>query len=114
MSFKIGIASSDGITVNQHFGTADKFYIYEVNENKPRHLDIRENNPYCLGNVHDAVGVDKTVKLLVDCKYVLVSKIGMGPALTLQDKGVEAVETSEKIDDAINYIIGIANEKNKL
>lgn len=104
MGYKVAIASNDGITVNQHFGTASKFYIYEADETKFKHIDIRENIPYCIGNVHDVQGVNNTVSLLSDCKYVLVSKIGLGPALALQDKGVEAVETDEKIDDALKYI----------
>lgn len=113
MSYKVAIASNDGKTVNQHFGTADKFYVYEVNHREPKYMDIRDNIPYCIGNVHDAQGVNKTVELLLDCKYVLVSKIGLGPALALQDKGIEAVETDQQIYDALKYIIGITKEDNK-
>ena len=33
-NYKIAVASSDGIVLNQHFGHADIFLIYEVNNDE--------------------------------------------------------------------------------
>lgn len=38
MSYKIAVASSDGINVNQSFGAADVFRIYEVTDDRECHL----------------------------------------------------------------------------
>lgn len=30
MSIKVAVGSSNGITIDQHFGSGDKFYIFEL------------------------------------------------------------------------------------
>jgi predicted Fe-Mo cluster-binding NifX family protein len=43
MSYKIAVATSDGIMVDLPFGAADSFKIYEVDDNKEYYVsEIRE------------------------------------------------------------------------
>ncbi len=42
MSYKIAIASSDGENVDVHFGAAEQFYIYEVEETKYQLAEVRK------------------------------------------------------------------------
>ena len=39
--YRIAVASSDGIVVNNHFGRARAFYIYELKGSVPEAVDIR-------------------------------------------------------------------------
>ena len=38
VKFRIAVATSDGIVVNQHFGRADKFRIYDINQDNTFHF----------------------------------------------------------------------------
>ncbi len=52
--YRIGIASSDGIVVNQHFGRARQFQIVDVEDNGNIHfVEIRKVCPVCDGGTHD-------------------------------------------------------------
>ena len=42
MSLKIAFATSDRRTVNQHFGAAEAFAIYELSESDSRMIEIAE------------------------------------------------------------------------
>jgi len=106
MSYKIAVASTDGKVVNQHFGRADKFYIIEVNDkNEFKLSETRETAAACQGGSHDDNGLELTVELLSDCKYVLVSQIGPGAEYALSKKGVTAFAIAHYIDEAVTKLI---------
>lgn len=109
LSFRIAVASSDGKIIDQHFGKADKFLILEIEDNDFKLIEERENNPICSEDGHTDEKVNKTVNLISDCKAVFTSKIGMGPALALQDKGIEAYEVSMTINEAVENFIKFKN-----
>ena len=46
--YKIAVATSDGIVVNQHFGHADKFYIYEIQDDIFTKVEVRQTAPACI------------------------------------------------------------------
>lgn len=101
VSIRIAATSSDGIIIDQHFGKADKFLIFEIEDNLIKLIEERENTPICGTNGHAEEKVNATVKLIADCEAVFVTKIGMGPALTLQDKGITVYEVSTSINEAL-------------
>lgn len=101
MSIRIAAASSDGVIIDKHFGKADKFLIFEIEDNLIELIEKRENTPICGTNGHAQEKVNDTVGLISDCEAVFVSKIGMGPALTLQDKGIAVFEVSISINEAL-------------
>ena len=101
MSVRIAAASSDGITIYQHFGKVDKFLIFEIEGDLIKLIGERDNTPICGANGHAVEKVNDTVNLISDCEAVFVSKIGMGPALALQDKGIAVFEVSIPINEAL-------------
>ncbi|MDF2503083.1 NifB/NifX family molybdenum-iron cluster-binding protein [Clostridium sp.] len=104
MSYKVAIASSDGKFVDQHFGKASKFTIYEIENNKFNLLEVRENKPSCGDNGHQESAMFNSINLLLDCKVVLISMIGVGPDQILFEKGIVTYETSDSINDALEYV----------
>ncbi|MFT8314066.1 MAG: NifB/NifX family molybdenum-iron cluster-binding protein [Clostridium sp.] len=104
MSYKVAIATSDGKFVNQHFGKATKFEIYEVEDKKFNLLEVRENSPACGDNGHQENAMYDSINLLLDCKIVLISMIGVGPDQVLFDKGILSYETSDSIENALQYV----------
>lgn len=98
---KVAVASTDGISINEHFGRAKEFLIYEVEQGGAYQLlERRPNNPHCSGE-HDHHTADATAGLLADVKVVLVSQIGPGASKALQSKGVTALTLSGSIDKAL-------------
>lgn len=101
MSLRVAVASSDGITVNEHFGKASSFFIFDIKYDLIKLIEERKTIPICETNGHAEEKIDKTIKLISDCKVLLVSKIGMGPELALQEKGIKVFEVSMNINKAL-------------
>ncbi|MCR5121409.1 MAG: dinitrogenase iron-molybdenum cofactor biosynthesis protein [Ruminococcus sp.] len=103
---KIAIATSDGFTVNEHFGHAKFFRVYEVGETSFIFLEVRDAVAACQHQLgHDTTRFDKIIELLSDCGAVLVQKIGEGAAAYLISKGVRVFEVSGSIDAVLNKFI---------
>ena len=107
--YRIAVASSDGIVVNQHFGRADTFYIYEADEDLNLQLvDTRNVTPVCHTGNHDEEELVTNVKRLADCGYLLVSRIGQGAANVAESEGITPMELpgiiTESIEKLIQYI----------
>ncbi len=103
---KIAIATSDGFTVNEHFGHAKFFHIYELSDSGHTFAEIRDAVAVCqqaLG--HDTTRFDKIIELLSDCDAVLVQKIGEGAAAYLIERGVRVFEVSGVIDAVLDKFI---------
>lgn len=105
-TYKVAVASSDGIVVNQHFGRADSFYIYEVAEaDEYRLLETRAVMPVCNRRDHDDDQLINNVDKLQDCKYILVSRIGSGAANIVEQFGIIPMELPGIIGESIEKLI---------
>ena len=75
---RIAVVSSDGKVINQHFGKASRFLIFEVDCDKIRFIEVRETTPLCgsadYGHADDALS--RTISLISDCEAVLCARIG--------------------------------------
>lgn len=105
MSYRIAAASSDGKVVNQHFGRATKFLIFEVIKGQFKFLELRETQPFCIEYSHDEDRLKSAAEALSDCRAVVVAKIGNGAVQALRSKGVEAFDNTDLIDESIKKII---------
>ncbi|MDE5860767.1 MAG: dinitrogenase iron-molybdenum cofactor biosynthesis protein [Ruminococcus sp.] len=112
-SYKIAVASSDGIVVNQHFGHADKFLIYEVqNDGNYNFIEIRTVKPVCDSGNHDDENLTENLKKIQDCKYLIVSKIGMGASLCAEQSGIIPVELPDMIENSVRKIVSFEQVQN--
>ena len=104
--YKIAVASSDGIVVNDHFGRAKDFYIYQIDNSEQIYfLEKRNVTPVCEGGNHDQVRLKTNVKKIGDCKYLLVSRIGSGAADMAAESGIESYEIPGVIEESIKQLI---------
>lgn len=78
MDVKIAVASSDGITIDQHFGRARGFRIYRLHDNGFEFLENRENVAPCTWQSHDDDALERAAALIADCRGVVVAQIGAG------------------------------------
>jgi nitrogen fixation protein NifB len=100
----VAVATKGSGVVNQHFGRAEEFWIYEAGAGWARLVQTRSVARYCEGpsecGEEESV-LEKTVRLLSDCAAVLCSKIGPGPREALDAAGIEAVEVYDLIEQAV-------------
>lgn len=106
MKYRIGIATTDGLVVNQHFGRAESFLIADVDETeKINVIEQRFLQPICEGGDHDDNRLLANVEKLSDCNYILVSRIGPGASALLSQKGIAAYEIPGVIEDAVKKLL---------
>ena len=105
MSYKIAVASSDGKVVNQHFGKATQFLIFEMEKNTYRFLELLKTIPFCNSSEHDEDKLASAVDALAGCRAVCVSQIGSGAAEALRNKGIEPLDIHNFIEDALKKIL---------
>ena len=89
---KIAVATTDGVSVNEHFGKATQFFIYEVTDKAFDLLVEKHVEPYSTGNkshTFDAARFQEVAKWLKGCKMIFVTKIGDEPASALRAMGIE-------------------------
>jgi len=105
MSYKIAVASSDGKVVNQHFGKATQFLIFEVEKDNFKFLELLEASAFCNYGEHDDNKLLSAVEVLEGIRAVLVSQIGKGAAQALKIKGIESFDVRDFIEDALKKLI---------
>lgn len=105
MSYKIAVASTDGKVVNQHFGRAAQFLIFEIEDGQYKFLELTKTNPFCNNGEHDDNRLLTAVEGLAGCRAVLVSQIGGGAAAALRGRGIEPFDIRELIEDALKKLI---------
>jgi nitrogen fixation protein NifB len=94
----VAVATKGGGLVNQHFGHAKEFMIYEVDAVEAKFVGHRKIDLYCQGGYGEEASLDGIIKAISDCKAVLVSKVGECPKADLKKAGLEVVEAYDVIE----------------
>jgi nitrogen fixation protein NifX len=97
---KIAVASTDGKIVDLHFGDANRFLIFKIEEGKGKFQEIREKTPMPLNN-HQERWV-ASIDLINDCKAVLCSKIGNEPTIELRKLGIKPIQLDCDVKEAVD------------
>ncbi|MEW6520593.1 MAG: NifB/NifX family molybdenum-iron cluster-binding protein [Thermodesulfobacteriota bacterium] len=88
---KIGIVSTDGKNVNDHFGKAERFLIYEAGTAAPASITERKISPLSTGDKShqfDAARFTAVAKALEGCQRVYCTRIGDRPRQELEKRGI--------------------------
>ncbi len=91
LSARVGVATRGGGLVDQHFGHAREFLVYDVARDGPRLVGRRTADRYCSGGDGDDDALDVALRALADCDAVLVAKIGHCPRGQLAAAGIAPV-----------------------
>jgi len=94
----VAVATKGGGLVNQHFGHAKEFMIYEVDANGAKFVGHRKIDLYCQTGYGEEATLENIIKAIADCKAVLVSKVGECPKAELKQAGLEVVEAYDVIE----------------
>lgn len=95
---RIAITTTDGKKVNQHFGKATRFSIYDWENGKLKMVDLREVQSYCECENDKPLDLNhkflkdrftRVANQLNDCKILYTKQIGDKPKKQLENRGVE-------------------------
>jgi nitrogen fixation protein NifB len=92
MAVLVAVATEGQGKVNQHFGHATEFQIYEVSAAQATFVGHRRVDLYCQGGYGEDEQLPSIVGAINDCHAVLVSKIGACPRDELKAAGIEPVD----------------------
>ena len=96
----VAVASMEGILINQHLGEAEKLWIFEYGEAKPKLVEMRDAPDAGGGNQRWR----ELAKSIEDCHSILVSGVGRAPRWVLEQSGLRVIEASGLIAQAMESL----------
>jgi nitrogen fixation protein NifX len=99
---KVAFASTDRIRVNQHFGAAEAFAIYEVTPGNATLVGVAEFAEESMDGNEDKLTAK--VDFLEGCAAVYVMAIGASAIKKLMAKGIQPIRINEL--DAVDQLLG--------
>ena len=88
----VAVATKGGGRINQHFGHAKEFQLFEVDGREVRFKGVRKTDNYCQGGFGEEELLDPIVEALKDVDAVMVARIGDCPRQSLADAGITVVD----------------------
>ncbi|MBU3215460.1 nitrogenase cofactor biosynthesis protein NifB [Clostridium estertheticum] len=109
---RFAVASKSGLNVDQHFGHATEFYIYDFVNGDATFIEKRKIPKFCTG-VEDCDDshedkIDYIIKTIDDCSGVLALRIGDIPKQKLEKKNIAVYLLCDEIRNGIRKIVGEA------
>jgi predicted Fe-Mo cluster-binding NifX family protein len=112
MSYKIAVASSDGVNIDLHFGRADQFHIVEVEDDGSfRFAEVRRNGVPVPDEPDEerggcgGGGCKLDTGLIADCAYVFALRIGAHAYRSLAAQGITAFDLDDNIKSSVQRLI---------
>ena len=103
-TLRLAAASKNGMLVDQHFGHARAFHVYEYREGQISFVERREIPQYCLGPLNCSGGENRFAEIadiLKDCSCVLAMRIGDVPRYELEKQGIKFFMTYDYVTGAV-------------
>ena len=88
----IAVATQGDGKVNQHFGHASEFQVYEASAAGAKFVGHRRVDLYCQGGFDNEEALPGVIRAINDCHAVFVAKIGGCPRAELKQAGIDPVE----------------------
>jgi len=112
---KVAFSTTDGYNVDEHFGRAGLFAIYEINPEGYKFIEFRKfadgrdkliEETKGMGEIHED-RVQKKVDKLSDCKIVYLTEIGGPSAAKLVKKGMMPIKVKEivSIEESLQRLL---------
>lgn len=95
---KVAFASTDGQTVNAHFGHCDYFVVYELDANGYEELPQRSVKPAVgFGSASESGKIELRVSAIRDCTLVYINQIGATAAARVTRNRIMPVKVDEGV-----------------
>ncbi|WP_442855185.1 nitrogenase cofactor biosynthesis protein NifB [Bradyrhizobium sp. CCGE-LA001] len=86
------VATKGSGLINEHFGHAREFLVYELSTSAVKFVGHRRVDLYCQGGYGEEDRLASIIRAINDCHAVFVAKIGGCPRKSLISAGIEPVE----------------------
>lgn len=105
---KVAFASSDNETIDQHFGLANKFAIWEIASDQASFSGVAEIEHT---SDYEDDKIDARLKMLGDCTIIYVTQIGGPAAARLVANKIHPVKSKgdEKIEEVVEKLQNVLN-----
>ncbi|MDQ0560933.1 nitrogen fixation protein NifB [Rhizobium mesoamericanum] len=91
-SLQVAVATKGGGRINEHFGHAKEFQVYEASPKGITYVAHRKVEQYCVGGEGEEATLDGIIAALEGIDVVLCAKIGECPRNQLMEAGVRATD----------------------
>lgn len=112
---KVAFATTDGINVDEHFGRAGMFAVYELTSDGYKFKEMRKFSDGRDKSVEDTKGkgpvhddrVQGKVDKLADCRIIYLTEIGGPSAARLVKKNIMPIKVKEviSIEESLNRLL---------
>lgn len=106
----IAVATKDGKEINQHFGHAERFQIYEVEGESIRLVDEKVVERYCsYDEAHPLRGhiLRSIAESLQGCRAIVCSQIGQAPQEEMARLGFPVYALGGEIKSALAELVKV-------
>jgi nitrogen fixation protein NifB len=102
----VAVCTRGGGRINQHFGHATEFQVFEVDARGVRFVGHRRADKYCLGGQGDDDRLGTAIAALEGVPVVLCARIGGRPRDRLAEAGIQALDSHpyEYIETAVSAV----------
>ncbi|HEX3014950.1 MAG TPA: nitrogenase cofactor biosynthesis protein NifB [Desulfobacteria bacterium] len=111
--YRIAVTSKYGRLVDQHFGHATEFSIYEGNHGAFKLVEKRRVDQYCAGNEEcddETARRDQMLRAIQDCDAVLTMRIGYNAKERLLKHNLLCVEFCDSVENGLDYTVKVICE----
>lgn len=88
----VAVATKGGGKINEHFGHAKEFQVYELSTAGAKFIGHRRVDLYCQGGYGEEDSLATIIRAINDCHAVFVAKIGGCPKNDLKAAGIDPVD----------------------
>ena len=105
---KVGFATNDNILINDHFGWAKNFAVYEINGDGFKFLE----NRYFEEEIEELNKIDKKIEGLRDLKIIFVESIGGTAAARVVKSGIHPIKSkpNDKIESVMEELQAVLSK----
>jgi len=100
----IAVASKDGREINQHFGHAERFLIFDVEQGEAKLVDEKKVERYCSYDQDHPLRahiLEAIACALRDCRAIVCAQIGQGPQMEMERLGIDTFVADGEIKPAL-------------
>jgi predicted Fe-Mo cluster-binding NifX family protein len=86
---RVAVAGREGGRVDKHFGAVEIFLIYDLSAVDHKLVERRKIDQLALPDEERRATI---VRILADCRVLLIEKVGEAPKKLLADAGIDAID----------------------
>lgn len=107
VSYRFAVCSKNGKLIDQHFGHATKFYIYDYQDDAVTFAETRPTLQYCHGSEDETTAerIYHLIKAIEDCNCVICMRIGSCPTDALKEKNIDVYTTYNLIEEGLKEAV---------